>query len=138
VRQVVADSNVFVSALVYGGKPLEILEMGLEREIHLLTSPAILEETLGVFRDKFRYTQEQIEESKLRIEAACYGIFRPSVKLEVVKDDPDDNKVLELAVQMADSVVVTGDRHLLKLGEFQAVRIQRPADFIAEFQNRGR
>ena len=138
MRQVVADSNVFVSALVYGGKPLEVLEMGLEREIHLLTSPAILEETLGVLRDKFRYTQEQIEESKLRIEVACYGIFRPSVRLDVVKDDPDDNKVLELAVQMADSVVVTGDKHLLELEEFQGVRIQRPAEFIAEFQSRGR
>jgi hypothetical protein len=136
VRQAVADSNVFVSALVYGGKPLEILLMGLEREIHLLTSPAILEETLGVLRDKFRYTAEQLEESKLRIEAACYGIFRPSVKLDVVKDDPDDNKVLELAVQIADSVVVTGDRHLLKLGEFSGVRIERPADFLAEGRER--
>jgi hypothetical protein len=136
VRQVVADSNVFVSALVYGGKPLEVLEMGLEREIHLLTSPAILEETLSVLRDKFRYTQEQLEESKLRIDAACYGIFRPSVKLDVVKDDPDDNKVLELAVQMADSVIVTGDKHLLKLGEFQGVKIQRPAEFIGESRQR--
>ena len=136
MRQVVADSNVFVSALVYGGKPLEVLEMGLEREIHLLTSPAILEETLSVLRDKFRYTQEQLEESKLRIDAACYGIFRPSVKLDVVKDDPDDNKVLELAVQMADSVIVTGDKHLLKLGEFQGVKIQRPAEFIGESRQR--
>ena len=136
MRQVVADSNVFVSALVYGGKPLEVLEMGLEREIHLLTSPAILEETLGVLRDKFRYTPEQLEESKLRVEAACYGIFRPSVKLDVVKDDPDDNKVLELAVQMADSVIVSGDKHLLKLGEFQGVKIQRPADFLAESRQR--
>jgi uncharacterized protein len=136
VRQVVADSNVFVSALVYGGKPLEVLEMGLEREIHLLTSPAILEETLGVLRDKFRYTPEQLEESKVRVEAACYGIFRPSVKLDVVKDDPDDNKVLELAVQMADSVIVSGDKHLLKLGEFQGVKIRRPADFLEESRQR--
>lgn len=138
MRQVVADSNIFVSALVYGAKPLEVLEMGLEREIHLLTSPDILDETLGVLRDKFRYTPEQLEESKLRIEAACYGIFRPSVKLDVVKDDPDDNKVLELAVQMADSVVVTGDTHLLKLREFQGVKILRPAEFLEECQSRGR
>jgi putative PIN family toxin of toxin-antitoxin system len=136
VRQVVADSNVFVSALVYGGKPLEVLEMGLEREIHLLTSPAILEETLGVLRDKFGYTPQQLEESKLRVEAACYSIVRPSVKLDVVKDDPDDNKVLELAVQMANSVIVSGDKHLLKLGEFQGVKIRRPADFLAESRQR--
>ena len=134
---VVADSNVFVSALVYGGKPLQVLEMGLEREIHLLTSPAILEETLGILKRKFGYTPEQIADAKKRIEAACYGVFTPTVKLEVVKDDPDDDKILELAAQIGDAVV-SGDKHLLRLGEFRGIKIQRPADFLAEFQSRTR
>jgi predicted nucleic acid-binding protein len=42
--QIVPDSDIFISALVYGGKPLQLLEMGLEREVRLLTSPAILDE----------------------------------------------------------------------------------------------
>ena len=60
------------------------------------------------------------------------------MKLDVVKDDPDDNRVLELAVQMTDSTIVTGDKHLLKLGDLPGVKIQRPAEFLAEFQSRSR
>ena len=134
---VVADSNVFISALVYGGKPLQLLELGLEQEIHVITSPAILEETLGVLQTKFGYSPEQLLEARARIENTCYGVFTPGVKLEVVKDDPDDNKILELAAQIGD-VIVTGDRHLLKLGDFRGVKIQRPAEFLDEFQSRGR
>ncbi len=134
---VVADSNVFISALVYGGKPLQLLELGLEQEIHVITSPAILEETLGVLQTKFGYSPEQLLEARARMENACYGVFTPGVKLEVVKDDPDDNKILELAAQIGD-VIVTGDRHLLKLGDFRGVKIQRPAEFLDEFQSRGR
>ena len=99
LHQVVADSNIFVSALVFGGKPLQFLEMGVELEIHLLTSPTIPEETLGVLRDKFSYTPQQLQVSRGRIEAACYGVFTPRIELDVVKEDPDDNRILELAVQ---------------------------------------
>jgi uncharacterized protein len=119
-----------------GFTPARLPNRDWTRRWYRLTSSARLEETLGVLRDKFRYTPQQLEESKLRVEAACYGIFRPSVKLEVVKDDPDDNKVLELAAQMADSVIVSGDTHRLKLGEFQGVKIRWPADFLAESRQR--
>jgi putative PIN family toxin of toxin-antitoxin system len=129
--QVVPDSNIFISAVVYGGKPLQLLEMGLERDIHLLTSPAILDETLGVLREKFAYSAEQLEEARGRIESACFGIFTPSLTLDVVPDDPDDNRVLELAVQLADSVVVTGDKHLLKLRKYEHVEVLTVSEFLA-------
>lgn len=136
MRPIVADSNVFISALVYGGKPLEILELGLEREIHLFMSPEILAEILDVLRHKFLFTTAQLDEARLHIEAVCFASVRPSVKLDVVTDDPDDNKVLELAVQITNSVIVTGDRHLLRLQMFEGVKIQRPAEFMAEFESR--
>jgi len=132
--EVVADSNVFVSALVYGGKPLQLLELGLDREIHLVTSLSIVEETLAVLERKFSHNAEQLREARARIEAACYGVFRPALKLQIVADDPDDDKVLELAALFADSVVVTGDRHLLRLGQFRGIRILRPAEFLSEFE----
>ena len=50
--------------------------------------------------------------------------------LDVVPDDPDDNRVLELAVQLADSVVVTGDKHLLKLGKYVQVEIVTVGEFL--------
>ncbi len=130
--QVVPDSNIWISALVYGGKPLQLLEMGLEREIHLLTSPAIIDETLGVLRDEFAYLAEPLQEARGLVESACYGVFRPGVTLDVVRDDPDDNRVLELAIQLADVIVVTGDKHLLKLRTYQHVEIMTVGEFLAQ------
>jgi putative PIN family toxin of toxin-antitoxin system len=130
VGEVIADSNVLVSALVYGGKPLQLLEMGLEGEIALVTSGAILDETLGVLATKFSYTAEQLLEAQQRIESACRGVFTPGLKLEVVSDDPDDDKILELAIQFADAVVVTGDKHLLKIGRYEHVEIMTVGEFL--------
>jgi len=53
VRLVTADSNVLVSALVFGGKPLTILEMTQAGEIELAISEPIINETLRIIRDKF-------------------------------------------------------------------------------------
>jgi predicted nucleic acid-binding protein len=64
VLGVVADSNVWVSALVFGGKPFQIIEMGLEQEINLVISPAILEETLGILKRKFAHTPSQLAEAQ--------------------------------------------------------------------------
>ena len=71
---------------------------------------------------------------RARIEAACYGVFSPALKLQIVADDADDDKVLELAALFSDSVIVTGDRHLLQLGEFRGIRIVRPAEFLSQFE----
>jgi uncharacterized protein len=53
VTRVTADSNIWVSALIWGGNPLRLLEQALQGEIELAVSPAILNETLRVFREKF-------------------------------------------------------------------------------------
>jgi hypothetical protein len=51
VERVTADSNIYVSALRFGGKPLTLLEVALDGQIELAISDAILDETLGVLRD---------------------------------------------------------------------------------------
>jgi hypothetical protein len=77
------------TSLVYGGKPLQLLEMSLEGEIALVTSAAILDETLGVLATKFSYTAERLLEAQQRIESASRGVFTPGVKLKAVSEDPD-------------------------------------------------
>ena len=55
-------------------------------------------------------------------------------RLRVVTSDADDDKILECAVAPGSEIVVTGDAHLLSLGDFSGIRIQRVAEFLAEFQ----
>ena len=52
--RVTADSNIYVSAILFGGKPLALLKLGLSRHVGLFISDEILDETLGVLREKFK------------------------------------------------------------------------------------
>jgi len=50
-------------------------------------------------------------------------IVKPTIKLDVVKDDPDDNKFLEAGVTGKANFIISQDKHLLKLGEYQGIKI---------------
>jgi len=54
----------------------------------------------------------------------------PEVALEVVEDDPDDNRILECAITTKASYIISGDKHLLDLGEYWGIEVLPPAGFI--------
>jgi hypothetical protein len=56
--------------------------------------------------------------------------INPSVQLDVVKEDPPDNRVLECAVSSGADYVVTGDKDLLRLGRYDSIGIINPSDFL--------
>ncbi len=91
----------------------------------------ILTESLRVLRDKFRRTSEQLEAD----DAYLRGISRmvtPTERLEVVKADPTDDKIIECAVAASSEVIVSGDQHLLSLGVFRGIAIMKLSDFLAQ------
>jgi predicted nucleic acid-binding protein len=56
--------------------------------------------------------------------------------LDVVKADPDDNRILECAVAAGSDVIVTGDAHLLQLGAYRGIKIMKVADFLGQARDR--
>ena len=128
-RRITADSNVLVSALQYGGKPLTLLDMAQDGRIELAISNEILRETLRVLRDKFHRTTEWLQESDSHLRAITTHISATE-KVDVVMADPDDNRILECALAARSEAVVTGDRHLLVLGSFREIKIMRVGDFL--------
>ena len=73
MHRVTADSNIYISALLFGGKPLTLLEMAQEGQIELAVSDDLLTEAFGVLRDKFKRTPEQLtqdEADSLRLQFA--------------------------------------------------------------------
>jgi uncharacterized protein len=121
VQRVTADSNVIVSALVFGGKPLAILEMAQAGEIDLAISEPIINEALRIIRDKFYRSREQIAEMESHLRPIT-RVVQPTEHLEVVPDDADDNKIIECAVAAGSEVVVPRDEHLLRLGSFRGIK----------------
>jgi putative PIN family toxin of toxin-antitoxin system len=119
-----------VSGLLFGGQGGELLEHAQAKEIELFISTAILEEILSVIsRPRFRRTPEQVAEARMLIEAMTQRA-EPELKLQVVKDDPSDDKILECAVAAGADLIVSGDKHLLKLKEHAGIPIVRLTDFV--------
>jgi len=131
VYKAVFDTNVYVSAVAFGGK-LEILfrlSWSPRRQFKLYTSNEILKETVRVLAsDKFQFTREEIADAIASIIDAA-DVIEPKTKIKVVTDDPD-NRILECAVKAKADFIVSGDSHLLDLKEYKGIRILKPAQFL--------
>lgn len=122
---VVFDINVLVSALIARGKPRELWLKTIRKEFTLVLSGKIRSEFLRVIgRKKFQpYLSERDIVDFLKILNNTAKFVRPVSKLQVIEEDPDDNLILATAVGGHASYIVSGDRHLLNLGEFRGIKI---------------
>jgi uncharacterized protein len=137
VLKVTADSNIYISALQFGGQPLRLLELARAGAIDLAISEPIIAEVERVLRDKFNWPGEQVHEIEPRL-AAFTRRVTPTETLDVVKDDPADNRILECAKAAGSEYVVTGDDDLLRLGKYVEIQIVKVSDFLqrGQFQSR--
>lgn len=133
--RVVIDANVFVSAALKShSKPAKIIDLVKEGKVALVLSHAILEELRKVFRypkirKELRLTVSEIDETLAEI--AEGAVLTPgNIKIGAVKDDPDDNRYLECAMEGQADYIISGDRHLIKLKVFQGIKIIDPATFL--------
>jgi len=128
--KLVLDSNVFISALVFGGKPWKILDLAVRGLIAVAVSDDILEEIKGVLGGKkFQYPVKILRALINEIEDLA-DIVEPKETIDAVPEDPKDNRVLECAVAFRADVIVSGDSHLLALLSFGKIRIMNPDEFL--------
>ena len=130
MKRVTADSNILISAFLRGGKPLELLELARAGQIELAVSDPILDETARVLTDKFHVAEEDVRELRRELLRFAKHVT-PAEVLDAVPGDKTDNRILECAVAAGSGTVVTGDGHLLSLGSFRGIRIQRVGGFLA-------
>ncbi|MEK6984198.1 MAG: putative toxin-antitoxin system toxin component, PIN family [Nanoarchaeota archaeon] len=126
---VVLDTNILISAIFWRGNPYKILQQGLKKNYSLYLSSAILNELEEKLRIKFGLPQDKIEEH-IQILTEYGNIIKPIVKLNAVKDDPGDDKILECAISCKADYIVSGDNHLLELKEFRGIKIITAIQFL--------
>ena len=131
--RVVIDTNVIVSGLTFKGQPREVLDLAWKGEIEVYISPFILKELTGTLKKDFGWSNEQIKDTIQRIKAKTISI-RPRIKVSVVKEKDDDNRILECAIEGDVRYLISGDKkHLLPLKEYQGIKILSPAQFLMLF-----
>lgn len=131
--KVVLDTNVFVSGVFFSGPPFHILQAWTDGKIKLIISPEIL--------DEYRRVGEILAEKHPAIDLEPmleYVIHNATVfsvpsLLERVCDDPDDDKFLACALASRSNLVVSGDRHLLKVSGYQNIEVLKPRDFLDKY-----
>ena len=131
----VLDANVFVSAVLKpASNPGRILDLVRNGSIRLYVAPKILEELRTTLlyprlRKLHRKSPEWI--SKFIRELSSLAEMMPGkISVSVIEEDPSDNIYLACAAEGRVDFIVSGDKHLLKLEEYQGISIVNPADFL--------
>jgi putative PIN family toxin of toxin-antitoxin system len=134
--RVVLDTNALVSALLFSGVSSKLVSLWQNGVIAPLLSREILDEYLRVLSyPKFALSEEEIKELIQEEILPFAEVVKPKRRLRVVRRDPSDNKFLECAVAGKANVIISGDKDLLSLGRYRQIRIQSPAQFLADHPN---
>ncbi|MDI6884504.1 MAG: putative toxin-antitoxin system toxin component, PIN family [Hadesarchaea archaeon] len=124
----VLDTNLFIAAYFNRrSSSAKIIDLCLRRKHELIFSRRLRREAEAILRN-VRASGEFME--RIRKLFANAIKVKPTQKVFVVREDPEDNKLLECALEGEADYLVTSDRHLLKLGEFGQTKICKPSLFL--------
>lgn len=125
---VVIDSNILVSAIIFGGKPETVLKLATSGRVRAISSTVLLAELIGVLAKKFQFSGQKVRaiEEKLK---QSFEIVAPSRNVTILGSA--DDRVLETALAGKCQFIITGDRELLALGNFEGVKITDLNEFLA-------
>lgn len=137
--RVVLDTNLWLSGLVYSSPsspPRRIIERLEQGDFVVVTSPELADEFDEVMR-RHGLAQATLQKwigilKHTHLEIPPYvRHVEPAERIEAISDDPDDNRFLECAVAGRAELIVSGDKHLLNLANYQDISILSPREFIA-------
>lgn len=129
--RVVLDTNVFISGIFWSGNYCsQLIDKWKNKEIELVISLEIVEELVETLRNfKIPMPEETIEEWKNLILKNSV-LIQPSSKLDVIKEDPKDNKFIETAVDGKADFIISQDKHLLNLKEYKGIKLLKPEEAL--------
>jgi uncharacterized protein len=126
----VLDTNVVLSAILFGGKPRQILEAALGGTIKIcISGPTIAELETVLQRAKFGFSSQMVQTIISEITAIAEWI-EPHRHREFIIDDPEDNKFLDCAIEGKVDYLVSGDHHLLAIGKCEGMQVVKPDGFL--------
>lgn len=130
--KIVCDTNVLISGILFGGHARQILNLSsMGRVTNFISEPILAEVEDVLSRPKFKLTPSQVS-GIIALFRDTFELTYPSKKHKVIEADPDDDLILDAAVEADAGVIISGDSHLRNLGKWKNIRILTPADFISE------
>jgi putative PIN family toxin of toxin-antitoxin system len=125
----VFDTNIYVSAFaIPGGQAEAAVHQAIEGRLQLVISKAIVHELLDVLARKFERDSEELARVAVLLSDLA-EVVNPRRRIDVLRDAAD-NRILECAVAARADVIVTGDKAMLDLGEYEGIRILALREFL--------
>ena len=130
--RVVLDTNVLVAAHFNPGSASnKILDLCQRKKLVLVLTSHILKEFSLILhnisaRKSFRKRMDKIISQAILIKRAP--------RVNVVTEDPEDNKFLSCALAGKVDYIITSDRHLLVLRKFREIKIVKPVQFLSSIK----
>ena len=132
--KIVCDTNVLVSGILFGGNARQILLLASRGRLTNYISDDILNEAKDVLlRPKFKLSPQQVI-AIIALFRDTFELVYPTQQHKVVQSDPDDDRILEAALEAQAEIIVSGDKHLRSLGLWRGIRILSPAEFVKEIE----
>ena len=126
--KLVLDTNIFIAAYFNRkSASARIIDLCLENKHELIFSSRLRKEVRLILKNVRANREFQKRIQSLFMNASR---IRPTQKIFMVKEDPEDNKFLECALEGKADYLITSDRHLLELGEFAQTKICKPTQFL--------
>jgi len=119
---------------MFSGYPAEVLSLVFAELIEGVISEKISEEVIGVLSEKFFLSQDRLDKIE-KILRRDFLYVLPTKRFNIVRD-PDDNKIIETAIEGECEYIITGDKDLLVLKKYERVKIITAREFLSKFKVR--
>jgi putative PIN family toxin of toxin-antitoxin system len=131
--KVVLDTNVFLSGVFFSGPPFKILQAWRDGKIQMVICAEIL--------DEYQHAGRMLawEHPAIDLEPMLAYVVKNAVVIsaaplpESVCEDPHDDKFLACALASGCKLIISGDRHLLKVSGYKMIDVLKPRDFLDKF-----
>ena len=130
--KIVIDTNVVISGTFFGGLPRRIIEAVAERKLRASASVEIVEEYNEIVQEMIDRKQGTLRRNLLDPFLIQLEMIEPVTDVKVCRD-PDDDKFIECAVDAKAVYIVSGDKDLLVIKEYQGIEIVTAAEFCEKY-----
>ncbi len=129
---IVIDSNVWISALIFGGNPEKILKLFINNKVEVVMSEEIITELRRIIINKFPLFVNSLNLLEASLRKDTVFVQLGSITIDASRD-VDDNRIIETAYIGKAQYIISGDKDLLVLKKYEDIKILNPSDFLKIF-----
>ena len=129
---IVIDTNVVISGTIFGGFPRKILEAVVNDKVNAYANTKIIKEYLDIIREMIIEKGGKLNENILSPFIDKLNVVKSTSRIKISRDK-DDDKFIECAIDSKSLYIVSGDKDLLDIVEYQNIKIITAKDFYNQY-----